>query len=100
MNFLLFTMHYVSTSNIAVALTVFLLFYYWYHRPRNFPPGPRGLPLVGVAPFVGRYFEKAVKRWSKTYGPVMTVRIGRQDFVVLNDYDSIYKVSGCRFCKQ
>jgi len=82
-----------NITSIAAGVFVSLLLCYWYHRPKNFPPGPRGLPLLGVIPFLGRYFERSAKKWSETYGPVLSLRMGREDFVVLNDYESIYEVS-------
>lgn len=64
----------------------------WYKRPKNFPPGPRGVPLLGAIPFMGRFPERTIKKWSKKYGPVMSVRMGTWDMVVLNDFDSVHKV--------
>ncbi|CAK8679271.1 unnamed protein product [Clavelina lepadiformis] len=63
--------------------------YYWYKRPRSFPPGPRGIPFLGVIPFLGKIPERVLFKWSKIYGPVMSLRIGRKDWISLNDYDSI-----------
>ncbi|KAI5626339.1 cytochrome P450 precursor, partial [Silurus asotus] len=54
------------------------------------PPGPTALPIVGNiltmdmhAPF------KDFLKWSKTYGPVMTVYLGPQRFLVLVGYDTV-----------
>lgn len=65
----------------------------WYKRPPNFPPGPRGIPLLGAIPFMGKYPEKAIKKWSKKYGSVMSVRLANWEMVVLNDLKSINQVS-------
>ena len=77
-------------SLFATALMLYL--YYWYKRPKHFPPGPRGIPLLGVLPFLGKYPEKVIKQWSKKYGSIMSVRFGPQDMIILNDFDSIQKV--------
>uniref|UniRef100_H2YS91 Uncharacterized protein n=1 Tax=Ciona savignyi TaxID=51511 RepID=H2YS91_CIOSA len=77
----------VSTG--FVVLTVFLALYYWYRRPKNYPPGPRGIPFLGVLPFLGNYAERTMHKWSKKYGPVMSVRMGRQDWVFLGDHETI-----------
>uniref|UniRef100_H2Z9F5 Cytochrome P450 2U1 n=1 Tax=Ciona savignyi TaxID=51511 RepID=H2Z9F5_CIOSA len=58
-------------------------------RPKNFPPGPSRYPILGVLPFLGNYPERKMRKWSKQYGPVMSVRMGRQDWVVLGDYETI-----------
>ncbi|XP_076824079.1 cytochrome P450 2J4-like [Clavelina lepadiformis] len=59
-------------------------------RP-GFPPGRKGLPLVGVIPWVGGGPAQKIFEWSKEYGPIMSVRMGSQDWVVLNDYDSMHQ---------
>ena len=80
-------------STWSLVVTVLLLYLYnWYKRPKNFPPGPRGIPALGVLPFMGKYPERAIKKWSKTYGPVLSVRFGTQDVVMLNDLESVQQV--------
>ena len=76
-----------------LVLTVLLLYLYnWYKRPKNFSPGPRGILSLGVLPFMGKYPERAIRKWSETYGPVLSVRFGTQDVVVLNDLKSVQQV--------
>ncbi|KAK9521232.1 hypothetical protein VZT92_021055 [Zoarces viviparus] len=67
----------------------------WLFRLRSrrrvcLPPGPSGLPIIGNllqldkrAPF------KTMLKLSKSYGPVMTVYLGRQRAVVLVGYDAV-----------
>ena len=75
-------------------VVLLLLTYYWYQRPNKFPSGPRGLPVIGVAPFQGKHPYKTYMKWSKEYGPILSVRLGRNDAVILNDYDSVQQVNG------
>jgi len=77
---------------MIVGLITFCLVFHWYRRPKNFPPGPRGLPLLGVVPWLGIYTQKTFVEWSKKYGSVMSVRMGMEDLVVLNDFESIQEV--------
>jgi len=87
--------HLVSSLNwtyVGPCVIVTALLYYWYHRPRKFPPGPRGFPIIGVVPLVPKYLERSLTKWSKEYGPVMSVRLGGRDVVTLNDYESIHEV--------
>ena len=87
------TVDVTSINSALIALVVVLLsWYYWYRRPRDFPPGPRGIPILGAAPFAGAYVFKSLMKWSEKYGAVFSARMGTDDWVILNDYDSIYQV--------
>ncbi len=44
------------------------------------PPGP---PIR--YPFLGRHAERALRAWSKTYGPLFSLWMGDQLFVVISD---------------
>jgi len=85
--------YFSSWSLIITALLLYL--YYWYKRPKHFPPGPRGIPGLGVIPFFGYYPEKVITKWSKKYGNIMSIRFGTSDVVVLNDFESIQQVAYC-----
>ncbi|XP_076818420.1 cytochrome P450 2U1-like isoform X2 [Clavelina lepadiformis] len=82
----------LPNAGLEISLITFvLLSIYWYRRPANSPPGPRGIPFFGMYPFVGKFMERTMAKWKKTYGPVMLVRMGLQDMLVLNDFESIYQ---------
>ncbi|XP_076817174.1 cytochrome P450 2U1-like [Clavelina lepadiformis] len=84
LNYILSCPNILLTTVIAV-----LLLFMWYRRKQYLPPGPRGVPFFGVLPFLGKWPERALQKWSKFYGPIMTVRMGGEDYVVLNDYESV-----------
>ena len=65
----------------------------WHRRPKRLPPGPRGFPIVGYLPFMQQRLENVAYELSKKYGKILTIRMGTEDTVFLNDYDSIHKVS-------
>ena len=74
--------------------SVFYVFYHYYRIKRlKFPPGPLAVPCLGVLPFLGQHPEKIFAKWSKKYGPIMSVKLGMNDVVILNDYNTIYQVS-------
>lgn len=60
-------------------------------------PGPRGLPLVGVAPAFMKdplaYFEKMVA----TYGPIFELPLGRKNFVLVNNAELAESILGRDF---
>ncbi|XP_076802018.1 cytochrome P450 2U1-like [Clavelina lepadiformis] len=75
-------------AHLALIASVVLLIF-WYRRPPNSPPGPRGIPLFGVSIYVGKYMERTLAKWKNTYGSIMSVRLGLRDILVLNDFESI-----------
>nr|XP_004557314.1 cytochrome P450 2J2 [Maylandia zebra] len=56
-------------------------------RPRNFPPGPRALPLLGNV-FTGVDF-KSMMKLAETYGPVFSVKRGSERMVYVAGYKMV-----------
>uniref|UniRef100_A0A1I8J363 Cytochrome P450 n=1 Tax=Macrostomum lignano TaxID=282301 RepID=A0A1I8J363_9PLAT len=52
------------------------------------PPGPRGWPLLGSLPNMDpKRSHESVLELCKTFGPIISYRLGSQLFIVINDYD-------------
>ena len=87
--------NYASDYGFQIGTVSAILLYliYWHQRPKRLPPGPRGLPIFGYLPFMGKRPERVSYNLSKRYGKILTVRMGTEDTVILNDYESIHKVS-------
>uniref|UniRef100_H2ZQL6 Uncharacterized protein n=1 Tax=Ciona savignyi TaxID=51511 RepID=H2ZQL6_CIOSA len=76
-----------------LAIFAAVLYQYWWKRPNGFPPGPRGIPILGVIPFLDNFPEKLLKKWSlEKYGAVMSARLGTSDVVVLNTSESVVEM--------
>ncbi|XP_076802912.1 cytochrome P450 2U1-like [Clavelina lepadiformis] len=79
----------IMIATAVVGVFVFCLFFVWYRKPNNFPPGPRGFPLVGVAPFLGKFPEQTLAKYGEKYGNVISIRLGPKPCVVLNDLEAV-----------
>nr|XP_039248643.1 cytochrome P450 2U1-like [Styela clava] len=72
-----------------IGISTFLICYYLFKRPKNFPPGPRGLPLLGYVPFLGSNTAESLRQLKEKYGSVMSIQFGREYWVILNDFNAI-----------
>ncbi|XP_051720028.1 cytochrome P450 2G1-like [Ctenopharyngodon idella] len=82
----------LSSSLVLVLVFAVLMLVRWKRKASglSLPPGPLALPLVGNLPIMDKSAPfKSFMKWSKTYGPVMTVHIGLQRTVVLVGYDTV-----------
>lgn len=83
-----------QNNTLVFGVSVLALYLcYWLQRPKNFPPGPRGVPIFGYLPFLGRFPEQTAYELSRKYGSILSIRLGSQDFVFLNDFESTNSVS-------
>ncbi|EKM84422.1 hypothetical protein AGABI1DRAFT_104303, partial [Agaricus bisporus var. burnettii JB137-S8] len=83
-----FTHH--STALALLATSLFLYFLHAHFsiltdaNGNRLPPGPIGLPIVGSFPFLTHYPELALDYWAKRYGPLFSMWLGNQLFVVIS----------------
>ncbi|XP_066300762.1 cytochrome P450 2U1-like [Branchiostoma lanceolatum] len=76
-----------EATNFLLLCAIFIMSIYllWQHfNPPGLPPGPVGLPGIGVLPSLGPTPYKALMELSKTYGDVMSLRLGPTLVVVLS----------------
>lgn len=62
-------------------------------RPKNFPPGPPtvlGLGNWHQIPSVWHFFQ--LDTWAKKYGPIMGLKLGPRNVVVLNDAALVHEL--------
>ncbi|XP_056120637.1 cytochrome P450 2C31-like isoform X2 [Rhinichthys klamathensis goyatoka] len=77
-------------GSLVLVLVLAVLVLVKWKRKGSLPPGPLALPLMGNLPIMDKRAPfKSFMKWSKTYGPVMTVYLGPQRVVVLVGYDTV-----------
>ncbi|KAF8638157.1 hypothetical protein AX17_002400 [Amanita inopinata Kibby_2008] len=80
---------FILASTVVIA--IYLVYRYWsVNRIRDkngngIPDGPAGLPIVGSFPFLTHYPELTLDKWAKKYGPLYSVWLGNQLFVIVSD---------------
>ena len=85
-----------STTMWTSIVIIFALLYRWWKKPHpNFPPMVRGVPILGVLPFLDSHYpQKTFKKWSlEMKSPIISVRMGNNDTIVLNTFEAVNQVS-------
>ncbi|KAH7952672.1 hypothetical protein HPB49_000308 [Dermacentor silvarum] len=82
-----------TTSVLAALLATLLRRHLAKDRSRRAPPGPVGWPVLGKLNFSSTRipFEQSVQ-WSKKYGPIVGLKQGSVDVVMLNDNEQIKEI--------
>lgn len=81
---------------VTFAIVVFtILFAMWQRsqKPKGFPPGYSGVPILGMLPFMSDNPSADFYKWGQKVGPLMSVQVGRNDLVVVNNYEVAYDVN-------
>lgn len=89
---LLFAMLGLLDVFVIVLVTFLIGTIYWYATiPKNLPPGPLGLPLIGSLWHFRHTYDHdvVVLGLVKKYGPLMSFYIGNKLFIILGDYETI-----------
>jgi cytochrome P450 len=66
-----------------------LLAIWYFYKPRNLPPGPRGFPILGYMPYMIRDPLRTFSKIGEKYGPIFSIYLGSRLVVMINDYEVI-----------
>ncbi|KAJ1384103.1 Cytochrome P450 [Sesbania bispinosa] len=78
---------------IGVAFFIFFISHFSIHlilrsNSKNLPPGPRGWPILGALPLLGTMPHVTLTNMAKKFGPIMFLKMGTCDTVVVSSPDS------------
>ncbi|GJN38110.1 hypothetical protein PR202_gb27122 [Eleusine coracana subsp. coracana] len=77
---------------IVSFLAVHLLNLHKHSRRRGLPPGPRPLPIIGSLHLLGKQPHRSLGRLTKTYGPLMSLRLGSVTTVVASSPEAAREI--------
>jgi cytochrome P450 family 2 subfamily J len=77
----------------VILLTTVVLWNYFRNltKQRKLPPGPSGLPIIGLLPFLGKYPPVTLNKLAQKYGPLFRFHIFGYRIIVLGDYETVKK---------
>lgn len=53
------------------------------------PPGPPGLPFVGMLPFLGKHLHLELNQLTEKYGSIFQLHVGGRKLLVLSGLETI-----------
>ncbi|KAG0452974.1 hypothetical protein HPP92_025638 [Vanilla planifolia] len=78
-------------EKIMITVSLVALAFLFFHRRKAkakthvpYPPGPRGLPILGSLPFLEPNLHVYFASLARTYGPVIRLRLGSKPCVVVS----------------
>ncbi|KAL3483239.1 cytochrome P450 [Aspergillus germanicus] len=79
-----------SIAAIAAALAILARLFLIGRRPKNYPPGPPTLPLLGnIHQMPTRDAHLQFEKWAREYGPVYSLMLGTQCLIVLSSDEAV-----------
>ena len=83
-------MSLLNSNSIVVGIAAFLVVVCWRlgqtgRRPKDYPPGPPTLPLIGnlhQIPSEKRHIQ--FQKWAREYGPIYSLMLGTKCMIVLS----------------
>uniref|UniRef100_A0A8C6Y2G2 Cytochrome P450 2K6-like n=1 Tax=Naja naja TaxID=35670 RepID=A0A8C6Y2G2_NAJNA len=76
--------------SILIMMLLFKMGNPWKKNSKDFPPGPRPLPVVGNLHIMDlKKPYQTMLELMKQYGPVFKIQLGRQKIVVLTGYETV-----------
>ncbi|XP_030532044.1 cytochrome P450 81E8-like [Rhodamnia argentea] len=71
-------------SILLTVLSLVILYFFLTREPKNLPPSPTPLPIIGHLHHLKLPLHRTLQSLSTKYGPIMTLRFGVRRFVVVS----------------
>ncbi|CAG7819689.1 unnamed protein product [Allacma fusca] len=80
---------------LLVASVFALYFFLKPRRPKNFPPGPPGYPIIGSIPYLMKLdstITGGMTKMGENFGPVSSAFMGKNRAIIVNGWDAVKQV--------
>lgn len=81
-------MDWISATLLAIVVLL-LVWRMSSRKPAGFPPGPRGLPLLGYTPFIMKNPHLVLRDLGQKYGSVFSLPLFTRHAIVLHDWKAV-----------
>ncbi|KAF2368166.1 Cytochrome P450 [Trinorchestia longiramus] len=77
---------------MTILVVLISILQHFFRKPKNFPPGPWGLPVVGYALFVNKTkIYETFEHLQARYGSVVSLRLGLNRAVVISGWKAVHE---------
>ena len=78
----------INLQTLIIAIVTYILVRI-LTSPKNLPPGPVGVPVLGALPLLGKTPHLTALKWTEKYGDLICIYMGSRLAIILNSYDLV-----------
>ncbi|CAG7717797.1 unnamed protein product [Allacma fusca] len=79
----------ITLTSLIITATFVTFLYYLFKgksRPGKYPPGPKGIPILGSLLSISFKPHIRFGEWVKLYGNIFSVKVASYDFIIISDH--------------